>query len=118
MKSFGYIIGRLGAKPEMVEINGKSVCRFALAVDEGYTKNGEKVEKTGWHQIEARDELAKYISNFSQKGQKMIAKVRIQDGTYEKDGVKVYKTKFTAEEVELMPSKESTPRITAEDIPF
>jgi single stranded DNA-binding protein len=118
MKSFGYIIGRLGAKPEIVEINGKAVCRFSLAVDEGYTKNGERVEKTGWHQIEAWDELAKYISNFSQKGQKMIAKVRIQDGTYEKDGVKVYKTKFTAEEVELMPYKESTGRITTDEIPF
>jgi single stranded DNA-binding protein len=118
MKSFGYIIGRLGAKPEMVEVNGKSVCRFALAVNEGYTKNGEKVEKTGWHQIEAWDELAKYISNFSQKGQKMIAKVRIQDGTYEKEGIKVFRTKFTAEEVELISMRDTVTKFTFEEIPF
>jgi single-stranded DNA-binding protein len=51
VKSFGFIIGRLGAKPELVEINGKAVSRFGLAVDESYIKNGEWVEKTGWHQI-------------------------------------------------------------------
>jgi single stranded DNA-binding protein len=118
MKSFGYIIGRLGAKPGMIEINGKAVCRFGLAVDEGYIKNGEWIEKTGWHQIEAWDDLAKYIANYSQKGQKMIAKVRIQDGTYEKDGNKVYRTKFTAEEVEMMPMKDAGNRITSEEIPF
>jgi hypothetical protein len=36
----------------------------------------------------------------------------------EKDGVKIYKTKFTADEVELMPYKESMSRITTEEIPF
>ena len=118
MKSFGYIIGRLGGKPEMMEVNGKAVCRFRLAVDEGYTKNGERVEKTGWHQIEAWDDLANYITKYSEKGQKMIVKVRIQDGTYEKDGSKVYRTRFTAEEVELMPMRESGLKITTEEIPF
>ena len=48
----------------------------------------------------------------------MIAKVRIQDGTYEKDGSKVYRTKFTAEEVEMMPMKDAGNRITSEEIPF
>ena len=49
---------------------------------------------------------------------KLIAKVRIQDGTYEKDGVKVYKTKFTADEVELIPLKDSATKITTKEIPF
>jgi single-strand DNA-binding protein len=118
MKSFGYIIGRLVATPELVEVNGKAVCRFALAVDESYSKNGERIEKTGWHQIEAWDELAKYISKYSQKGQKIIAKVRIQDGTYDKDGNKVYRTKFTAEEVEVIPMKDRNTKITTTEIPF
>jgi hypothetical protein len=48
----------------------------------------------------------------------MIAKVRIQDGTYEKDGVKIYKTKFTADEVELIPLKDSAAKIKTEEIPF
>ncbi len=48
----------------------------------------------------------------------MIAKVRIQDGTYEKDGSKVYRTKFTAEEVEMKPMKDVGNRITSEEIPF
>jgi single-strand DNA-binding protein len=118
MKSFGYIFGRLGMSPEVVEVNGKCICRFSLAVDESFSKNGEKVERTGWHQVEAWDDLARYISTYSQKGQKMIAKVRIQDGTYEKDGAKVYKTRFTAEEVELMPIRDMSPRITFDEIPF
>jgi single stranded DNA-binding protein len=118
MKSFGYIIGRLGGKPELVDVNGKAVCRFSLAVDEGYTKNGERVQKTGWHQIEAWDDLARFISKFADKGQKMSTKVRIHDGTYVQDGAKVYRTRFTADEVELIPIRDSTPRITSEDIPF
>lgn len=49
---------------------------------------------------------------------KMIAKVRIQDSTYDKDGVKVDRIRFTADEVELIPTKDSSSRITTEEIPF
>ena len=111
-------MGRLGAKPEMVEVNGKAVCRFSLAIDEGFLRTGEWVQKTGWHQIEAWDDLAKYISKYALKGQKMIAKVRIQDESYDQDGAKVYRTRFTAEEVELIPMKETGTKFTTEEIPF
>jgi hypothetical protein len=51
-------------------------------------------------------------------GQKIVLKVKIQDGTYEKDGSKVYKTRFTAEEIELIPLRDKVPKLTTEDLPF
>ncbi len=47
-----------------------------------------------------------------------MVKVKIQDGTYEKDGSKVYKTRFTAEEIELIPLRDVVQKLTTEDVPF
>jgi hypothetical protein len=44
-----------------------------------YKKAGKRVKRTGWHQLEAWDDLARYISKYAVEGQKMIARVYIRD---------------------------------------
>jgi single-strand DNA-binding protein len=54
------LVGRLGKDPEMRSTpGGQNVAKFTMATDERYTdKNGEKQERTEWHNIVAWGKLA------------------------------------------------------------
>jgi hypothetical protein len=54
------LIGRLGQDPELKTFDsGNTMCRFSLATSDYYTdKNGERQEKTEWHNIVVWGKLA------------------------------------------------------------
>ncbi len=66
------LIGRLGADPEIKQMNnGKNVARLSLATSESWKdKNtGEKKEKTEWHRIVIFNEgLVNVIQQYLKKG--------------------------------------------------
>lgn len=50
------VSGNIGSDPEIRTVGETKVATFSVAVNEGYkNKNGEKVEKTHWYNIEAWD---------------------------------------------------------------
>lgn len=89
------LIGNLGKDPEVKHLDGgSSVANFSLATSERYTnKQGEKVETTDWHNLELWGKQAEIAEKYLKKGSQIYVEGKLKTDSYEKDGVKQYRTK-------------------------
>jgi single-strand DNA-binding protein len=63
------IIGRIGKDPETKYTqSGVAVCNISVATDEGYVKDGQKVDKTEWHRVVLWNKQAEFCQNYLGKG--------------------------------------------------
>ena len=64
------LIGRVGKKPEIRFLpTGSGVSNFTMATNEYYkNREGEKQQKTVWHDITAWGNLAEFIAEYIEKG--------------------------------------------------
>ena len=94
------LVGNLTRDPEfkMGETENKNICRFTLAIDDGY---GEK-KRTNYIPIVVFGKQAVNCSSYLEKGRKVGVQGKIQTGSYEKDGRKVYTTDVIASVVEFI----------------
>jgi single-strand DNA-binding protein len=74
------------------------MCRFTLAIDDGY---GES-KRTNYIPVVVFGKQAVNCANYLEKGRKTCVQGRIQTGSYEKDGRKVYTTDVIASSVEFL----------------
>lgn len=105
------LIGRLGTKPELKEFeSGKKRVSFSLATNEYYyTKSGERVEETTWHNVVAWEKSAEKMAKILDKGSEVAIEGKIANRSYEdKDGVKKYITEIVVEEFVLFGEKVTT----------
>lgn len=105
------LMGRLTNNPELryTSTNNVPVTRFTLAVDRGY-KQGEE-RQADFISCIAWNKTAEFVEKYFSKGKMIIVSGRIQTGSYEKEGKKVYTTDIVAEEVSFGESKgESKPQ--------
>ena len=74
------LIGNLGKDPEIrYTQNGQSVASFSLATSESWTdQQGNKQDKTEWHNIVAWGKLADLSQRFLAKGRQVYIEGRIQ----------------------------------------
>ena len=103
------LIGRLGQDPEIRTFDdGKKVANFSLATDDSYKdKNGQKVERTYWHNVVVWGGLVKVVESYVQKGQEIAIEGKLTNRSWEdKDGNKRYTTEIVCNEL-LMLSKNS-----------
>ena len=98
------LVGNLTRDPEVRE-GTTTVCRFSIAVTDGY---GES-EKTSFIPIVVFGKQADSCGKYLTKGSKVGVMGRIQTGSYEKDGHKVYTTDIIANRVEFLSSKGNSP---------
>jgi len=72
--------------------DGGTVLNLSAATnDEWKNADGEKQEHTNWLRLKAWDELAEHFFNLGvTKGTSLLIRGRIENGSYEKDGKKVY----------------------------
>ncbi|MEI6821033.1 MAG: single-stranded DNA-binding protein [Bacteroidota bacterium] len=96
------LIGRLTKEVELRYAGEKPVANFSIAVDRPFSK--EKV--TDFFNIVVWGKPAENCANYLAKGKLVGISGRIQNETYEKDGVKKYKTDIIAESVEFLSPKE------------
>jgi single-strand DNA-binding protein len=102
------LIGRLGKDPDIrYTPDGTMVTTFRMATDEQWKdKNGEKVQKTEWHQIVTYRKLAEICGNYLVKGKLVFIEGRIQTRSWEdKEGVKRYTTEIIANDMKMLDSK-------------
>lgn len=102
------LIGRLGKDPEVrYTPDGTMVTTFRMATDEQWKdKNGEKVQRTEWHQIVTYRKLAEICGNYLVKGKLVFIEGRIQTRSWEdKEGVKRYTTEIIASNMQMLDSK-------------
>ncbi|RKX23481.1 MAG: single-stranded DNA-binding protein [Candidatus Zixiibacteriota bacterium] len=87
------LVGRLGKDPELkYTSSSRAVVNFTLATNERWTsQDGQKQEKTTWHNIVAWGKQAEVINEYSRKGKQLYIEGRIDNRSWDKDdGTKGY----------------------------
>ena len=89
-----FLLGNCGQEPQVkVFDNGDQITTFSLATSDQWTdKQGEKRESTEWFTCVAYRQLAKIAADFVKKGSKVFVEGRIKTRSWEKEGVKQYRT--------------------------
>lgn len=122
-------MGRLTKDPE-VRTSGESIiARYTLAIDRRFSKD----EQADFINIVCFGKSAEFAEKYFKKGMKVLVTGRIQTGSYEKDGQKIYTTDIVAEDQEFTESKNASnnsapaskdedfmdiPKSVADDMPF
>lgn len=104
------LLGRLGKEPELnYTPSSNVVCTFSIATSETWTdKQGQKQERTEWHNIEVWGKIAENCSKYLSKGRLVFIEGSLQTDSYEKDGETRYFTKIKAKSVQFLSGNESS----------
>lgn len=99
-------IGRLTGDPEIRYSQGENatcIARYRLAVNRRFKREGE--QEADFISCVAFGKQGEFAEKYLSKGMKIAVAGRIQTGSYEKDGQKVYTTDIVIEEQEFCESK-------------
>lgn len=99
------LMGRLTRDPEVRYAGGDSsaVARYTLAVDRKIKKEGG--DQADFIQCVAFGKSGEFAEKYFKKGTKVVVEGRIQTGSYEKDGQRIYTTDVVVEQQEFAESK-------------
>lgn len=86
-----------------------AIASFSVAVDRGKNKNGEDMG-ADFIPVKVFGKQAENCERYLGKGCRVSVQGRIQTGSYEKDGQKVFTTDVIAQRVEFIDFKEKTPQ--------
>ena len=105
-------IGRLTRIPELrYSASGMAVVMFTVAVDRKLSKEKkQQAEAQGqptadFVSCKAFGKTAELISNYFQKGDQIAIEGRIQTGSYEKDGQRIYTTDVMVDSFDFLDNK-------------
>jgi single-strand DNA-binding protein len=99
------IIGNLGRDPEVrFTPNGRARATFSVATTERWVdQNGQKQEKTEWHNIVVWGKQAETCGQYLAKGRQVYVEGRITNRSYDdKDGNKRYISEIVARDVRFL----------------
>lgn len=100
------LIGNLGQDPEVrYTPSGKAYAKFSLATTKKFTSNGEAKEVTAWHNVIAWGRLGEICGQYLSKGKQVFIEGEIQYESWEKDGVKHYRTVINAATMKMLGRK-------------
>ena len=114
------LIGRITTDLELrTPKEGFSVLNFSLAVNEKYkNKAGEQVEVVDFISLQATNKLAEMIHKYAKKGHPLLVQGKIKTQSWEKEGVKQYKTFVDVQEVDFLKWYGEKKEITESSAPF
>jgi single-strand DNA-binding protein len=130
------IVGNLTRDPEQKALpSGTQTASFSVATNRVYTdREGKRQESTEYHNILVFGPQSEHCARFLRKGSGVLVEGRIQTRSWEKDGVKQYRTEIVADRVQFgskpttgTPTDNTEPttaeeypeeEINPEDIPF
>ena len=106
------LVGRLTRDPEVRYSQGDNataIARFTLAVDRRVRRDAQDGQPTAdFIGCVAFGRTGEFIERYGRKGTKFICEGRIQTGSYERDGQRVYTTDVVVENVEFAESKNAS----------
>ena len=110
-------MGRLTADPEVRQTpSGVSVCRFSVAVERQYAKQGEE-KQVDFINVQAWRGTAEFVGKYFQKGSMIAVQGSIQTGSYEKDGIKRNTFEIVADNVSFCGGKNDSAPTTNQAAP-
>lgn len=121
------LIGRLTRDPQITYTeNHMTIARFSLAIDRGKDRDGND-RGADFPGVVCFGKTAELVDKYVHKGRLVGVSGRIQTGSYEKDGQKVYTTDVVADRVEFLdrgqsgteePATDGFAKLSDDDIPF
>jgi single-strand DNA-binding protein len=105
------LIGNLGKDPELrYTPSGQPVASFTLATTERWTdRNGQRQDRTEWHNIVAWGKLAELVNQYLKKGRSAYIEGRITTRSWDdRDGNKKYRTEIVANQIQFLGSGSSS----------
>lgn len=105
------IFGNLTRDPELKSLpSGMQVCSFSIATNRTYKdRDGKRVESTDYHNVVVFGVQAENSAKYLKKGASAYVEGRLQTQSWEKDGVKHYRTEIVADRVQFGPRTGGTP---------
>lgn len=106
------LIGNLGKDPELrYTPAGKAVATFTLATTERWTgQDGQKNEKTVWHNIVVWGKQAETVKEYLSKGRQVYIEGRIDNRSYDdKEGNKRYVSEIVVQNFRFLGSRGDAP---------
>lgn len=98
------ITGRPTADPDIRRTQeGLAIARWTMAVDR-YREGADFISCNAFGQ------QAEFVEKYVRKGQKYLVEGRVQTGSYEKEGRKIYTTDVVTERLEFLEKKGSQPQ--------
>jgi single-strand DNA-binding protein len=99
------LIGYLGANPETrYTPEGEAVARVRIATSESWKKNGEKHEKTEWHNLVFFGKIGEVAEKYLKKGSLVYVEGRLHTRSWDKDGETRYTTEIVVENMKMLPT--------------
>lgn len=99
------LVGNLGRDPEVRYMpNGEAVCNFSIATTDNWKdKNGQKQERTEWHNIVMYRKLAEIAGEYLKKGRPVYVEGRLQTRKWQtKEGQDRYTTEIIADQMQML----------------
>jgi single-strand DNA-binding protein len=99
------LIGNLGKDPEVrFTAGGRAVARFSVATSDAWTDaEGQRQERTEWHNIVVWGKQAESCGQYLQKGRQVYIEGSIRNRSYDdKEGNKKYITEVNAQRVQFL----------------
>jgi single-strand DNA-binding protein len=99
------VYGNLTRDPEMKALpSGMNVTSFSLATNRRYKdRDGNYQDAVDYHNITVFGRQAETVSQYLKKGSGAFVEGRLQTRSWEKDGVKHYRTEIVADRVQFGP---------------
>jgi single-strand DNA-binding protein len=99
------IYGNLTRDPEMKALpSGMQVCSFSVATNRSYNdRDGKRQEAVEYHNVTSFGKQAEVIAKYLTKGSGVYVEGRLQTNSWEKDGVKQYRTEIIVDKFEFGP---------------
>ncbi len=99
------IYGNLTRDPEMKALpSGMQVCSFSLATNRVFNdRDGKRQEIADYHNVVVFGKQAENCAKYLSKGNSAYVEGRMQTRSWDKDGVKQYRTEVIADRVQFGP---------------
>ena len=100
------LIGRLTRNPEMrYTQSGSAVANFSLAVNRSYGAGDDRKEQVSFFNCIAWIKLAELIIQYCKKGDRIGLEGRLQQRTWDQDGIKRSTVEIVAENIQFLTPK-------------
>lgn len=113
------VYGNLTRDPEMKALpSGSNVTSMSLATNRRYTdRDGKLQEEVEYHNVVVFGKQAESCAKYLTKGSGAYVEGRLQTRSWDKDGVKMYRTEIVADTVQFGAKPQSS-TIAGTDVPY
>ena len=101
------LVGTVGKDPEVRQsTNGNAMCSLSMATSESWKdQQGQKQEKTEWHNLVFYRKLAEIVGQYVKKGSKLYIEGKLQTRKWQdKSGQDRYTTEIVADQMQMLDS--------------